>query len=136
MNLQLHSLLASVGAALAFENNDLVENSTHTLRINIITYYLTIDPISDLDHVLEVKTENGETIYKVVIYVSIEEDVFFNLFALIRKRNQILDTIAFLHIPDDWSEEEYIDFFQVFNHDAGADNHFNHYNKGINIIIG
>jgi hypothetical protein len=120
-------------------DNDLLTNTlSQDPALNtkhVVEYYLTVDYISEENYLLEVRFEDNKIVYKAVLNFTNYEDVYFNLFALIRQRNQKNGTVAILYIPDNWSDEEYIEFFQTFNHNAGTDNHLNDIIDGITIAI-
>jgi hypothetical protein len=111
------------------------ENGQTERNNNVIEYYLTVEHLETLNYLLIVKC-GDEIIFKAVINITNTDETFWNLFYLIRKRNKQFNTVAILHIPGDWDDKDYIEFFLNFNGDQEEeDNHFEKINDGITIVI-
>jgi hypothetical protein len=79
-------------------------------------YYLVIDKIAYKLYVLKVSIDSDNLPLHTAFFTrSVIEEVYSQLFSLIRERNKIYNQIAYLYIPNDWEDLDYEELLEVFN---------------------
>jgi hypothetical protein len=81
------------------------------ISLNKQNYFLEINRILRKTYLLKVTcdlTEKSNDLWHSAIFTNdMIEEVYFELFNLIRERNQTYNQEAYLHIPDNWFDNDY-----------------------------
>jgi|ERR1700723_491242 len=85
---------------------------------NKINYYLVVKKLLRKFYVLQVTIEKENIPFHTTYFTTgIIEEVYTELFSLIKERNKIYNQEAFVHIPNDWHDENYQELLENFNSD-------------------
>lgn len=84
--------------------------------MNKINYYLVIDKIAYKLYVLIVIREKDMFPFHTAYFTKLmEEEIYSQLFTLIKDRNNKYNEVANIHIPNNWDDHEYEELLNVFN---------------------
>jgi hypothetical protein len=89
------------------------------MNLTIKNYFLAITRILRKVYLLQVTIENQDIPFHTTIFtISTVDEVYCDLFDYIREINKENNELAYLHIPTNWSEDDYKTLLDVFNQDS------------------